>query len=99
MTIGESAPELNTTTAEDRRIAAAIRTLEGNGYTYHGGTAWKPPLGPRRTPMPSVDSLRDWHVGITHDGQSEVRIVLSDPEEARTWIAWMLQRTEEKNGG
>src|SRR5262245_11717549 len=25
--------------------AAAIRTLENLGYTYHGGELWKPPLG------------------------------------------------------
>lgn len=24
---------------------AALRTLDGLGYTYHGGELWKPPLG------------------------------------------------------
>lgn len=26
-------------------VQAALRTLNVLGYTYHGGTAWKPPLG------------------------------------------------------
>ena len=29
--------------------AAAVRTLELIGYTYHGGVLWKPPLGPAPT--------------------------------------------------
>lgn len=28
------------------RAEAAIYTLNVLGYTYHGGTAWRPPLGP-----------------------------------------------------
>lgn len=36
------AHDTNQTTPE----AAARRTLERMGYTYHGGEAWKPPLGP-----------------------------------------------------
>jgi hypothetical protein len=27
------------------RVAAALRTVEAAGYTYHGGEQWKPPLG------------------------------------------------------
>jgi hypothetical protein len=27
-------------------LKAAVHTLEGLGYTYHGGEAWKPPVGP-----------------------------------------------------
>ena len=27
------------------RVYAAIATLKGMGYTFHGGTQWKPPLG------------------------------------------------------
>lgn len=30
----------------DTPQAAAVRTLERMGYTHHGGTEWKPPLGP-----------------------------------------------------
>ena len=26
-------------------LSAAQKTLEGLGYTYHGGELWKPPLG------------------------------------------------------
>ena len=31
---------------EAAQAQAALRTLEGLGYTYHGGDQWKPPLGP-----------------------------------------------------
>lgn len=31
---------------EAREAAAAIYTLKVLGYTYHGGAAWRPPLGP-----------------------------------------------------
>ena len=30
---------------ENRKQKAAMATLERLGYTYHGGEAWKPPLG------------------------------------------------------
>lgn len=36
------------TSINDDRLAqdvAAVKTLEMNGYTYHGGALWKPPLG------------------------------------------------------
>jgi len=29
----------------DKAKEAAVKTLEGNGYTYHGGELWQPPLG------------------------------------------------------
>jgi hypothetical protein len=32
--------------------AAAIRTLQSKGYTYHGGEQWKPPIGP----VPNFDT-------------------------------------------
>ena len=36
-------------------LQAARRTLTSLGYTYHGGTAWKPPLGP----VPDFEYLAD----------------------------------------
>jgi hypothetical protein len=38
----------------DRERDAAVRTLKAKGYTYHGGTAWKPPLGPPRFELQDV---------------------------------------------
>lgn len=31
--------------AADAKLWAALRTVEALGYTYHGATMWKPPLG------------------------------------------------------
>lgn len=43
----------------DQRLTAAIKTLEGNGYTYHGGEYWKPPVGPPvNALLDTIDSLR-----------------------------------------
>ena len=43
-----------------------------------------------------LSSLRDWDVGVTPEGLSEVRIVLADAVEARAWLQWMLSRQEEE---
>lgn len=34
-----------TANATNPKAAAAIKTLERMGYTYHGGELWKPPPG------------------------------------------------------
>lgn len=31
--------------SEEQTAMAAIMTLQGKGYTYHGGQLWKPPIG------------------------------------------------------
>lgn len=36
--------------ADSREGQAAIRTLTAAGYTFHGGTLWKPPLGKFHAP-------------------------------------------------
>lgn len=36
---------------------AAIRTLKGLGYTYHGGQQWKPPLGDSRVTVDRLNRL------------------------------------------
>lgn len=43
-------------------------------------------------PTPTVESLADWSVGLAADGTPEVRIKLSDPDEARAWAVWLLDR-------
>lgn len=37
-------------------VIAAVKTVQGLGYTFHGGEQWKPPLGPARVfdPKPVV---------------------------------------------
>lgn len=51
-------------------------------------------VDPQTTGLPPLSSLRDWHVGATDHGLSEVRIVLADPAEAKAWLQWMFDRQE-----
>ena len=44
---------------------------------------------------PPITSLQDWHVGATDNGMCEVRIVLSDKDEAGAWAIWLLERRED----
>ena len=42
---------------------------------------------------PPLNSVRAWHVGKTDNAtEHEIRIVLSDPIEARAWTMWLLDK-------
>lgn len=41
-------------------------------------------------PVPTVESLADWSVGLAADGAPEVRMKLTDKAEARAWAVWLL---------
>lgn len=41
----------------EQEMAAAIRTLQGLGYTYHGGEQWKPPTG-EKPDFAAIDARR-----------------------------------------
>lgn len=42
--------------------------------------------------LPTVNSLADWSVGLAADGTPEVRMKLTDPDEARAWLVWLLDK-------
>ena len=50
----------------------------------------------RQPPVPTVTSLREWHVGASevYNGQHEIRLLLDDKDELRAWVTWLLAQTE-----
>lgn len=43
--------------------------------------------------LPTINSLSDWSVGlVVEDDTLEVRMRLTDREEARAWAVWLLDR-------
>lgn len=51
------------------------------------------------TELPSISSLRGWNVGVTDYNTLEVRLTLSNKQEARAWAVWLAERWEEIRGG
>ena len=47
---GANAVTLTAVDESPEIAAAAIKTLQSMGYTYHGAELWKPPIGPSRFP-------------------------------------------------
>jgi hypothetical protein len=39
--------------------------------------------------VPSIGSLVTWNVGVTVHGLVEIRLTLSEAEEARAWALWL----------
>lgn len=69
--------------AEADEGSAAIRTLQGQGYTYHGAQLWKPPLG-KKPDFDLIDTLlaqlaeRDALLNAEYDENSKFREAFRD---------------------
>jgi hypothetical protein len=46
----------------------------------------------REPPLPSVASIKAWAVQVTPYGTLEVRLTLTDRQEARAWAMWLADR-------
>lgn len=91
---------------------SAVKTLERLGYTYHGGTQWKPPLGKSAEPL--LDRITELQAQLQQyqwqpietapkDG-TEIIIYFKSNKKSFivTWnycgAYWMLFDTKEKTG-
>lgn len=71
-------------TAPQPSAEAAIRTLEGLGYTYHGGQQWKPPLGDCRVTvdlLSRLDAVRDAAYEAAADVAMKAPITAGMPDD------------------
>lgn len=53
---------------------AAVKTLERLGYTYHGGEAWKPPLGQTAPVKKPMAWRHDWMELMCASGEAETKL-------------------------
>jgi hypothetical protein len=47
------------------RLRAAEEALKRQGYTYHGGELWKPPLGPAKYGRTTRMMMKAWDIAST----------------------------------
>jgi len=73
--------------APDAMHIAAVRTLEHAGYTYHGSTHWKPPLGPSSFPL-----LELLDKAMTHNIALEAELKALREQKPVAWDAGILTR-------